>query len=72
MGLLRMRLYRSEIINGFKKACDATLNDSLPSLCSVNVSDVRSKEELERVVTPVIIAKNYRLEVVLDPLINAG
>mmetsp|Transcript_52936 Transcript_52936/g.63738 ORF Transcript_52936/g.63738 Transcript_52936/m.63738 type:complete len:539 (-) Transcript_52936:196-1812(-) len=67
--LLRMGLHGSEIISGFKKACDATLNEYLPSLCSDNVSDVRSKEELVRVVTPVIMAKQYGSEAVLAPLI---
>lgn len=67
--LLRMGLHASEIIAGFKKASDVTLDDYLPGLVTGQITNVRSKEELVRVVTPVVMAKQYGSESTLASLV---
>lgn len=67
--LLRMGLHTSEIINGYKKAGDKLVKEMLPSLVVGQVNDPRDKDELIRVVKPVISAKQYGCEDILAPLV---
>lgn len=67
--LLRMGLHTSEVIIGYKKAGEKLLNDILPSLVTSQIKDPRDKEELTRVVKPVLAAKQYGCEDILGPLV---
>lgn len=67
--LLRMGLHTSEIIIGYKKAGEKLLNDILPTLVVSDVKDLRNKDELIRVVKPVLAAKQYGCEDILAPLV---
>jgi T-complex protein 1 subunit theta len=66
--LLRMGLHTSEIVSGYKNAAEF-MHKILPSLCSETVTDFRSEEELVRVVTPVLSAKQFGYEKFLAPLV---
>jgi len=67
--LLRMGLHTSEIIIGYKKAGDKLLKEILPSLVISEVRDPRDRDEIVRVVKPVLAAKQYGCEDVLAPLV---
>jgi len=66
--LLRMGLHTSEIIAGYKKAGDR-LNEILPLLSIGEMKDGRNKDELIKVIKPVLAAKQYGTEDALAPLV---
>ena len=69
--LLRMGLHTSEIIAGYKTACDA-VEEWLPALAcrSVVVADAATREgQLLDVLLPVLAAKHYGTHRVLAPLV---
>jgi len=66
--LLRMGLHTSEIVMGYKKAYEF-LEKALPELVTETIADARDAKELERVVTPVLAAKQFGYESFLAPLV---
>lgn len=69
--LFRMGLHPSDVVAGFTKAGDKLLEDFLPPMAELvpPMVDGRSKEELERVVKPVLAAKHLGSEDILAPLV---
>lgn len=65
--LLRMGLHTSEVIAGYRVAAER-LSEELPRLV-VDTVDVSVRADLERVVRPVLAAKQYGCEDVLAPLV---
>jgi len=66
--LIRMGLHTSEIIAGYRAAGDK-LEEILPTLACGEMSDARSREELIKVIGPVVAAKHYGSESILAPLV---
>uniref|UniRef100_A0A7S4JV19 CCT-theta n=1 Tax=Odontella aurita TaxID=265563 RepID=A0A7S4JV19_9STRA len=66
--LIRMGLHPSEIVAGYRAAGEK-LMEILPTLTCSEMADGRSKEELIRVVTPVLAAKQHGSESILAPLV---
>mmetsp|Transcript_14394 Transcript_14394/g.30797 ORF Transcript_14394/g.30797 Transcript_14394/m.30797 type:complete len:542 (-) Transcript_14394:177-1802(-) len=69
--LFRMGLHPSDVVSGFSKAGDKLMEDFLPPLAELvpAMADGRSKDELVRVVKPVLAAKHLGSEDVLAPLV---
>ena len=69
--LFRMGLHPSDVVAGFSKAGDKLLNDYLPPMAELvaPMVDGTNKEELERVVKPVLAAKHLGSEDILAPLV---
>jgi T-complex protein 1 subunit theta len=69
--LFRMGLHPSDVVAGFTKAGEKLMEDFLPPLAELitPMADGRVKEELERVVKPVLAAKQLGSEDVLAPLV---
>jgi len=67
--LLRMGLHTSEVILGYKKAGEKLVDEILPSLVVSELKDARDRDELIRVVKPVLAAKQYGCEDILAPLV---
>lgn len=69
--LFRMGLHPSDVVAGFTKAGDKLMEDFLPPMAELvpPMVDGRSKEELERVVKPVLAAKHLGSEDILAPLV---
>ncbi|RHY04379.1 hypothetical protein DYB36_000901 [Aphanomyces astaci] len=67
-GLLRMGLHASEIVTGYKKAYEKAL-EILNTLEVHAVRDVRNQAELEKIIRPVVGAKQYGYEDVLATLV---
>mmetsp|Transcript_10547 Transcript_10547/g.15651 ORF Transcript_10547/g.15651 Transcript_10547/m.15651 type:complete len:550 (-) Transcript_10547:1341-2990(-) len=69
--LFRMGLHPSDAVAGFTKAGDKLMEEFLPPLAELitPMADGRVKEELERVVKPVLAAKQLGSEDVLAPLV---
>mmetsp|Transcript_35482 Transcript_35482/g.74857 ORF Transcript_35482/g.74857 Transcript_35482/m.74857 type:complete len:549 (-) Transcript_35482:124-1770(-) len=69
--LFRMGLHPSDVVAGFSKAGDKLLQDFLPPLAELipAMADGRSKDELVRVVKPVLAAKHLGSEGILAPLV---
>lgn len=69
--LFRMGLHPSDVVAGFSKAGDKVIEDFLPPLAELVTPMVngRSKDELVRVVKPVLAAKHLGSEDILAPLV---
>lgn len=69
--LFRMGLHPSDVVAGFSKAGDKLLEDFLPPMAELvpPMTDGRSKDELVRVVKPVVAAKHLGSEDILAPLV---
>ncbi|RHY31570.1 hypothetical protein DYB32_003373 [Aphanomyces invadans] len=67
-GLLRMGLHASEIVTGYKKAYEKAL-EILNTLELHTIRDLRNQAELEKIIRPVVGAKQYGYEDVLAKLI---
>lgn len=69
--LFRMGLHPSDVVAGFSKAGDKLMEDFLPPLAELVTPMVngRSKDELVRVVKPVLAAKHLGSEDILAPLV---
>jgi len=69
--LFRMGLHPSDVVSGFTKAGEKMLEDFLPPLCQLvsPMADGKSKDELVRVVKPVLAAKHLGSEDILAPLV---
>ena len=69
--LFRMGLHPSDVVAGFSKAGDKLMEDFLPPLAELvtPMVDGRSKDELVRVVKPVLAAKHLGSEDILAPLV---
>ena len=69
--LFRMGLHPSDVVSGYSKAGDKLLDDFLPPMAELvrPMTDGRAKEELVRVVKPVLAAKHLGSEDVLAPLV---
>ena len=69
--LFRMGLHPSDVVVGFSKAGDKVIEDFLPPLAELVTPMVngRSKDELVRVVKPVLAAKHLGSEDILAPLV---
>ena len=69
--LFRMGLHPSDVVSGYSKAGDKLLDDFLPPMAQLvrPLTDGRSKDELVRVVKPVLAAKHLGSEDILAPLV---
>lgn len=69
--LFRMGLHPSDAVAGFTKAGDKLMEDFLPPLAELvpAMADGRSKDELVRVIKPVVAAKQLGSEEILAPLV---
>lgn len=69
--LFRMGLHPSDVVSGYSKAGDKLLDDFLPPMAQLvrPMTDGRAKEELVRVVKPVLAAKYLGSEDILAPLV---
>ncbi|KAL3815701.1 hypothetical protein ACHAXA_004881 [Cyclostephanos tholiformis] len=69
--LFRMGLHPSDVVSGYSKAGDKLLDDFLPPMAQLvrPMTDGRAKEELVRVVKPVLAAKHLGSEDILAPLV---
>lgn len=69
--LFRMGLHPSDVVSGYSKAGDKLMEDFLPPLAELvpAMADGRDKEELVRVVKPVLAAKHLGSEDILAPLV---
>merc|ERR1719199_166862 len=66
--LIKMGIPPADIVKGYRQAIEH-VQEVLPELVCDEVTDMWSKEELVKAITPVIASKQYGYEDVLSPLV---